>query len=112
MQKNTSASVLASQRLQKELVNVWQSESFKNKHYTVELVNDSLYEWHVRLLLPLIDNESPLYEDLVKLKDSKEKEGILLHFVFNASFPFEPPFVRVVEPVIRSKTCNINWSEN
>lgn len=84
-------------------MNVWRSESFKNKHYTVELVNDSLYEWQVRLLLPSIDNESPLYQDLLKLKASTGKEGILLHIVFKGTYPFDPPFVRVAEPVISRK---------
>lgn len=81
-------------------MHVWKSESFKNKHYTFELVNDSLYEWNVRLLLPSIDADSPLYADLETLQKSTGKEGILLHFLFKDNYPFEPPFVRVVEPVI------------
>lgn len=93
-------------------MNVWRSDSFKNKHYTVELIDDSLFDWHVRLLLPSIDNESPLYQDLLKLKTTTGTEGILLHIHFEENYPFDPPFVRVVEPVISSKICLLNHNQS
>ncbi|KAI5639814.1 ubiquitin-conjugating enzyme domain-containing protein [Phthorimaea operculella] len=62
--------------------------------FTVELVNDNLYEWHVRL--HKIDPESDLAKDLSKLK----VPHILLHLAFPKNFPFAPPFMRVVEPTI------------
>lgn len=57
------------------------------------------------------NNESPLYQDLLKLKASTGKEGILLHIIFKGSYPFEPPFVRVAEPVISRKTRVFNRNE-
>jgi hypothetical protein len=60
----------------------------------VELVNDNLFEWHVRL--HQIDPESELAGDLRELRIP----NILLHLVFPENFPFAPPFMRVIEPRI------------
>ena len=49
----------------------------------MELVNDSLYEWNVKILT--VDPESPLAEDLKKLKDREGKDHILLSFIFKVS---------------------------
>lgn len=62
--------------------------------FTVELVNDSLFEWHVRL--HVIDPDSPLAKDMVEMG----VPAILLHLSFPDNFPFAPPFMRVVEPRI------------
>lgn len=92
---SVSGSVQATDRLMKELREVYRSESFKKGVFTVELVNDSLYEWNVRLLK--VDPDSPLHNDLSLLKD---REGILLNLLFKEAYPFEPPFIRVVHPMI------------
>ncbi|KZS01471.1 Ubiquitin-conjugating enzyme E2 Q2 [Daphnia magna] len=84
-----SGSVQATDRLMKELRDIY-------RVYSVELVNDSLYEWNVRLLS--VDPDSPLHSDLQLLKDKDGRDHILLNL---ESFPFEPPFVRVVHPVIQ-----------
>lgn len=60
----------------------------------MELVNDSLFEWHVRL--HVIDPDSPLARDMVEMNVM----AILLHLSFPDNFPFAPPFMRVVEPRI------------
>lgn len=60
----------------------------------VELVNDNLFEWYVRL--QRVDPDSPLARDMLEQKVSH----ILLHLVFPDNFPFAPPFMRVVEPRI------------
>ncbi len=46
----------------------------------VELVNDSLYEWNVKIMR--VDPDSPLAEDLKKLKEREGKDHILLSFMF------------------------------
>nr|CAH0100209.1 unnamed protein product [Daphnia galeata] len=113
-----SGSVQATDRLMKELRDIYRSDSSKKGVYSVELVNDSLYEWNVRLLS--VDPDSPLHGDLQLLKDKDGRDHILLNLVFKLyysktseyilkflqqkeleSFPFEPPFVRVVHPVIQ-----------
>ncbi|XP_026565450.1 ubiquitin-conjugating enzyme E2 Q2 isoform X1 [Pseudonaja textilis] len=93
-----SGSVQASDRLMKELRDIYRSQSFKTGIYSVELVNDSLYEWHVKLLK--VDPDSPLHSDLQVLKEKEGVEYILLSFSFKDNFPFDPPFVRVVSPVL------------
>lgn len=60
----------------------------------MELVNDNLYEWYVRVYA--IDQESELAKDMRENSISH----ILLHLTFPENFPFTPPFMRVVEPRI------------
>lgn len=95
---SVSGSVQATDRLMKELRDIYRSESFKNKMYQIELVNDSLYEWNVRLMS--VDPDSPLSHDLQMLKEKEGKDAILLNMLFKDTYPFEPPFVRVVYPII------------
>jgi ubiquitin-conjugating enzyme E2 Q len=59
-----------------------------------ELINDNLFEWHVRLFH--VDPESPLAHDMAEL----DVQHILVHLIFPENFPFAPPFMRVVEPRI------------
>jgi len=94
-----SGSVQATDRLMKELRDIYRSDSSKRGVYSVELFNDSLYEWNVRLLT--VDPDSALHSDLQLLKDKDGRDHILMNIVFKESFPFEPPFVRVVHPVIQ-----------
>ncbi|XP_063494790.1 ubiquitin-conjugating enzyme E2 Q2 isoform X4 [Symphalangus syndactylus] len=93
-----SGSVQASDRLMKELRDIYRSQSYKTGIYSVELVNDSLYDWHVKL--QKVDPDSPLHSDLQILKEKEGIEYILLNFSFKDNFPFDPPFVRVVLPVL------------
>lgn len=95
---SVSGSVQATDRLMKELRDVYRSDSFKKGIYSVDLVNDSLYEWNIRLTN--VDPDSPLHNDLVLLKEKEGKDHILLNMLFKESYPFEPPFVRVVHPMI------------
>lgn len=60
----------------------------------MELVNDNLFEWYVRVYD--IDPESELAYDMQEQNIS----CILLHIIFPDNFPFLPPFMRVVEPKI------------
>lgn len=89
---------MATNRLKKELLSVCQPAERKN--FTLNLVNDSLYEWNVRLLLQFIDPDSLLYQDLKFIKECTGEEGVLLHLKFEDTYPYEPPFIRVVEPII------------
>lgn len=95
---SVSGSVQATDRLMKELKEVYCSESFKRGVFTVDLVNDSLYEWNVKL--KIVDPDSPLHNDMQVLKEKEGKDHILLNFLFKEAYPFEPPFVRVVHPSI------------
>lgn len=93
-----SGSVQATDRLMKELRDIYRSDSFKRHIYSLELVNDSIYEWNIRLFS--VDPDSPLHNDLLMLKEKEGKDSILLNIIFKETYPFEPPFVRVVHPII------------
>ncbi|CAN8000873.1 ubiquitin-conjugating enzyme E2Q-like protein 1 [Ixodes scapularis] len=62
--------------------------------FTVDLVDDNLYEWHVRLYQ--VDPESPLWRDMQDCGVS----CVQLSVSFPDNFPFAPPFVRVLAPHI------------
>lgn len=96
-QKVQRSSIPATDRLMKELKTIYKSDSFKNGIFTVDVIEDNIYDWNVSLLR--VDPDSPLAKDLQKLPD-KEKH-IKLHIHFDHSFPFTPPFIRVVSPVIK-----------
>lgn len=44
-----SSSVQATDRLMKELRDIFRSQSYKKGDYTIELVDESLYEWNVKV---------------------------------------------------------------
>ena len=46
----------------------------------MELVNDSLYEWNVKI--QRVDPDSPLANDLNLLREKEGKDHILLSFMF------------------------------
>ncbi|XP_011314129.1 ubiquitin-conjugating enzyme E2Q-like protein CG4502 [Fopius arisanus] len=81
-------------RLMKELSEIQRSQHRRDSTFTAELVNDNLFEWHVRL--HKIDPESELAADMREL----DIPHILLHVIFPETFPFAPPFMRVISPRI------------
>ncbi|XP_078711019.1 ubiquitin-conjugating enzyme E2 Q2-like isoform X2 [Lampetra fluviatilis] len=93
-----SGSVQATDRLMKELRDIYRSASFKAGNYAVDLVNDSLYEWNVKILK--VDPDSALHSDLQVMKEKEGKCHISMNFSFKDNFPFDPPFVRVVSPIL------------
>jgi len=93
-----TGSVQATDRLMKELREVYKSENFKKGVFSVELVNDSLYEWQIKI--QIVDSDSPLANDLQLLKEKEGKDHILLNILFKETYPFEPPFIRIVHPTI------------
>lgn len=59
---------------------VLQSNVLCTGMYSIDLVNDSLYEWNIRLMS--VDPDSPLHNDLVLLKEKEGKDSILLNMTF------------------------------
>ena len=49
-------------------------------------MNDSLYEWNVKIMR--VDPDSPLAEDLKKLKEKEGKDHILMSFMFKVNHIF------------------------
>jgi len=91
-------SLQANDRLMKELRQIYKSAAYKSGEFAIELVDESLYEWNVKIIK--LDSESPLAQDLKELAKKNGQDHILLSMTFKDSFPFSPPFVRVVSPVI------------
>ncbi|XP_071479862.1 uncharacterized protein [Diadema antillarum] len=69
-------------------------ETLTGPPYAVELVNDSLTEWNVKLYH--IHPTSALAKDMKK----HNIDHVLFNIAFPDDFPFSPPFVRVVSPHI------------
>uniref|UniRef100_A0A0K0CW45 UBIQUITIN_CONJUGAT_2 domain-containing protein n=1 Tax=Angiostrongylus cantonensis TaxID=6313 RepID=A0A0K0CW45_ANGCA len=96
---NIQGSVTATDRLMKEMRDIYKSEHFKNGVYSIELRDDdNLYEWWVKLYK--VDSDSALYSDLLTLATEHKQDHILFHFLFNENFPCDPPFVRLVSPTV------------
>merc|ERR1711936_1552091 len=66
MKGTVSGSVQATDRLMKELRDIYRSPNFKSGAYQVELVNVSLYEWNVKM--SRVDPDSPLATGLATLR--------------------------------------------
>ena len=115
LQGVASGSVTASDRLMKELREIYRSENVKNGVYSVDLEKDSLYEWNVKL--KKVDGDSQLAQDMKTLERPPwNQDHLLFQFLFKDTFPydklditrsmlnmnfsFEPPFVRLVSPVV------------
>lgn len=82
-------------RLMKEFRDLQKLQASKSDPvFTVELVDDNLFEWHVKLYK--VDGESDLGNDMREMGITY----ILLHMVFPENFPFAPPFMRVISPRI------------
>ncbi|KAM6202449.1 ubiquitin-conjugating enzyme E2 Q2-like [Rhynchocyon petersi] len=107
-----SGSVQASDRLMKELRDIYRSQSYKTGIYSVELINDSLYEWHVKL--QKVDPDSPLHSDLQILKEKEGIEYILLNFSFKESYPSSSPiwFVDSDDPNLTSVLERLEDTKN
>jgi ubiquitin-conjugating enzyme E2 Q len=87
---NTS-SKQASQRITAELKHIMNSNPEKNG-YSIELVNDNLYHWQCSFFD--FDKKELIAQDL---KDLKHK-AIVLHITFPSTYPFAPPFCRIIRP--------------
>ncbi|XP_022901013.1 ubiquitin-conjugating enzyme E2Q-like protein 1 isoform X2 [Onthophagus taurus] len=90
-----SSKTVRARRLMKEYKDLQRIQNSRpDPVFSVELVDDNLFEWHVRLLR--VDPESDLYNDMTELGIT----SILLHLIFPENFPFAPPFMRVISPRI------------
>merc|ERR1711936_85460 len=74
MKGTVSGSVQATDRLMKELRDIYRSQNFKSGAYQVELVNDSLYEWNVKM--SRVGPDSPLATGLATLREREGKDHI------------------------------------
>jgi len=66
---------------------------------------ENLYHWEIRLFD--IDKDSELYGDMVKFKKSTGQDYITLELRFPTTYPFTPPFVRVIRPRFLFRTGHV-----
>lgn len=76
-------------RLMKELQEI---RRLGDNFISVELVEDNLFEWNVKL--HQVDKDSALWQDMKETNT----EFIVLNVTFPDNFPFSPPFMRVLSP--------------
>ncbi|KAK8721784.1 hypothetical protein OTU49_012569, partial [Cherax quadricarinatus] len=85
--------IVRTRRLMKEFQELSRGQqNAKDPVFTVDLVNDCLYEWKVKLLR--VDPDSELHRDMQEMN----VHHILLSLSFPENFPFHPPFLRVLSP--------------
>ncbi|GAA5978067.1 hypothetical protein JCM5350_007386 [Sporobolomyces pararoseus] len=63
-------------------------------YFDPERSNDNLFTWIVELPVESFDQELPLVKDM----KAKQVKSLLMEIRFGDSFPFSPPFFRVVHP--------------
>ena len=67
--------------------------------FSVDLVGDNLFEWDVKLRK--FDEESKLAHDLTHMARTYGVADIWLRLSFPSNYPFDPPFVRVLAPLVQ-----------
>ncbi|XP_013772644.1 ubiquitin-conjugating enzyme E2Q-like protein 1 [Limulus polyphemus] len=86
---------IRTRRLMKEFHEICKaSQNVEDPPFLAELVEDNLYEWNIKLFQ--IDPESAFYKDM----QESGIEYVLLNVTFPDTFPFAPPFMRVISPLI------------
>jgi len=96
----SGSSQQATQRLLSELKQIMKTNPEK-QGYSVSPIKDNLYHWEVRFFD--FDSAEPLAADLKKTKE----KSILLHVTFPQSYPFDPPFIRVIRPRFAFRTGHV-----
>jgi ubiquitin-conjugating enzyme E2 Q len=74
----------------------------KDIGYSVELVDDNLYHWQIRLTD--FPDDCNLYKEL---KKHPRHKVVHLEVLFPQQYPFEPPFIRVLQPRFKYLTGHI-----
>lgn len=89
------AKLVRTKRLMKEFQDIHKRQDDGSvPNFVVELVNDNMYEWNIKLLT--VDSDSELARDMKETNTPY----ILLNMCFPDNFPFSPPFMRVISPKI------------
>uniref|UniRef100_A0A6G1S5T1 Ubiquitin-conjugating enzyme E2 Q2 n=1 Tax=Aceria tosichella TaxID=561515 RepID=A0A6G1S5T1_9ACAR len=103
------ASTRASKRLMNEFKQFHESDSYKNGVFTVELVDGNIYLWDIKLFK--VDPDSRLYKDFQAWKERTGKDHILLRAAYYDDYPFAPPYVQLIYPILDGLTFGYICSE-
>eukprot|EP00049_Salpingoeca_infusionum_P019581 m.362529 g.362529 ORF g.362529 m.362529 type:complete len:340 (+) comp20607_c0_seq1:177-1196(+) len=96
---SSQASAVSHKRLMREFRNVCKSKACANGDFSVELAGDNIYEWDVKMRA--FDKDSPLAKDLAALTRIHGIDCVWTRFSFPKEYPFVPPFVRVMAPLVQ-----------
>jgi len=83
-------------RLQRDLKITKEAEEKGELGLKVELIEDDLYKWEIKL--SEFDPESELAKDLEKYNKKHGVKDLTLRFYFPQDYPLSPPLVHVVTP--------------
>jgi len=97
----TSATGQATERIMSELKHIMKSDPEKNG-YSVEPIDDNIYKWEVKFFNFDIKTDE-LAQDMKKYKI----KHITLNIVFPPSYPFYPPYIRIIKPRFVYRTGNV-----
>jgi ubiquitin-conjugating enzyme E2 Q len=95
----SQSQAVRSTRLMKELERIQKSDSVKSGVFSVSLADDNLFEWDLKYYK--FDPESALANDLANMAIDYNIDNVWFRFSFPENFPFAPPFVRVIAPLVQ-----------
>lgn len=95
-----SSSGKATERIMSELKHILKSSPEKNG-FSIKPSEDNIYLWNVKLFN--FDWSAPLQQDMKFLN----VDFILLEVVFPSTYPFAPPFIRVIKPRFKFRTGHV-----
>jgi ubiquitin-protein ligase len=96
----SGSSQKATERLLQEFKQILKTQPEK-QGYSVAPVRDNMYHWEVKFFN--FENTEPIAQDLAKTKH----KYILLHVTFPPTYPFNPPFIRVIRPRFAFRTGHV-----
>eukprot|EP01118_Nematostelium_gracile_P012965 TRINITY_DN4822_c0_g1_i1.p1 TRINITY_DN4822_c0_g1~~TRINITY_DN4822_c0_g1_i1.p1 ORF type:complete len:335 (+),score=75.90 TRINITY_DN4822_c0_g1_i1:145-1005(+) len=96
----TKSSGKATERIMAELKHIAKSDPKKNG-YSVEPMDDNIYKWELKLFD--FDKTDPIGQDM----NTYKVKNILLHVIFPPSYPFSPPYIRVIRPRFQYRTGHV-----
>eukprot|EP01126_Amoeba_proteus_P039302 TRINITY_DN4137_c0_g1_i9.p1 TRINITY_DN4137_c0_g1~~TRINITY_DN4137_c0_g1_i9.p1 ORF type:complete len:196 (+),score=32.29 TRINITY_DN4137_c0_g1_i9:64-588(+) len=97
------ASPTGTKRLHQEFSKILQTDT-QVEGYTITLVEDNIYKWHVKLF----GFEGQLAEDLFIYESSRPgRDHVLIEVIFPRTYPSSPPFMRVIYPQFHQFTGHI-----
>ena len=91
----------ATQRIAAELKSI-QAGHPEKSGFSVELVDDNLYLWEVKLF-----GFDPKDEQIARDMQAKHIKYIVLHIKFPEDFPLSPPFCRIIRPRFEFHTGHV-----
>ena len=96
-------SILASLSLRTLLCGAHRRLSLQLEYQIIQVVPRYIQTFSVRCGVDFchrVDSDSLLMDDIKKLKETEGQDHVLLHVMFDDKFPYSPPFIRVVKPVL------------